>query len=54
MIRCLMDDLMRLRADDCYADAAMGFSAHELAAIEDLVRDNEDQLLETWHEFFGR
>lgn len=30
------------------------FAAHELTKIERLVRDNEAELLEAWHEFFGR
>ncbi len=30
------------------------FPDHEIREAEALVRDNEAELLEAWHEFFGR
>lgn len=30
------------------------FAAHELHEAEALVRDNETEFLEAWHEFFSR
>ena len=30
------------------------FGPHEISRIESIVRDNEPDLLEAWHEFFDR
>lgn len=31
----------------------LGFAGHELRQIEHLIRDNQQTLLETWHDWFG-
>jgi hypothetical protein len=31
----------------------VGFSARDLGEIQRLVRENQTQLLEAWHDFFG-
>jgi hypothetical protein len=32
----------------------LGFSAKELRGLEKLVIDNQQRLLEAWHEYFGQ
>jgi hypothetical protein len=34
-------------------ERAGGFSRQELNVIAGLVRDHREELLESWHEFFG-
>lgn len=41
-----LDPLVRLARNS-------GFKPHELNAIEHIIRDKRDELLEAWHEFFG-
>ncbi len=31
----------------------LGFGAHELRAIERIVRENRERFLEAWNDFFG-
>ena len=31
----------------------LGFSGHELRTIERIIRDNHQQLLEAWNDWFG-
>ena len=40
--------------DPVRLERSRGFPRHELRAIENLVGQYEIQLLERWHEFFGR
>ena len=31
----------------------LGFSGHQLRTIERIIQDNQQELLETWNEWFG-
>jgi hypothetical protein len=39
--------------DPVALERAGGFSRHEVNVIANLVRDHREELIESWHEFFG-
>ena len=48
------DDEAKFWLDPSQLAANYGFKGHELTEIERIIEEHRQQLLETWHEYFGQ